>query len=122
MSKYGRRCYFEVIDSDPVLDSSDMNMYDVRFPLHGHDTRGRIMHRVLSTVTCTVTHPNFAIHSVLQWCKIAKDIEKAYKDWDGFVILHGTDTMAYTTSALSFMLKNLGKTVIPICRQLPFCF
>lgn len=35
-----------------------------------------------------------------------------YERYDGFLILHGTDTMAYTSSALSFMLENLGKTVI----------
>ena len=38
--------------------------------------------------------------------------QKNYHDFDGFVILHGTDTMAYTASALSFMLENLGKPVI----------
>jgi L-asparaginase/Glu-tRNA(Gln) amidotransferase subunit D len=36
----------------------------------------------------------------------------SYHDFDGFIILHGTDTMAYTASALSFMLENLNKTVI----------
>jgi L-asparaginase len=46
-----------------------------------------------------------------EWVKIAKDIEESYYDYDGFVIIHGTDTMAYTASALSFMLHNLGKTV-----------
>ena len=46
------------------------------------------------------------------WATMASDIEKYYQDFDGFVILHGTDTMCYTASALSFMLKNLGKTVI----------
>ena len=43
------------------------------------------------------------------WIQIAKDIEDAYEMFDGFVILHGTDTLAYTASALSFMLENLGK-------------
>ena len=43
------------------------------------------------------------------WIQIAKDIEDAYELFDGFVILHGTDTLAYTASALSFMLENLGK-------------
>ena len=42
------------------------------------------------------------------WIQIAKDIEDAYELFDGFVILHGTDTLAYTASALSFMLENLG--------------
>lgn len=47
-----------------------------------------------------------------EWHHIAKLIEKHYYDFDGFVIIHGTDTMAYTASALSFMLENLGKTVV----------
>ncbi|MEE6520568.1 hypothetical protein FKM82_018466, partial [Ascaphus truei] len=46
------------------------------------------------------------------WAKIAKDIQKHYVQYDGFVILHGTDTMAYTASALSFMCENLGKTIV----------
>jgi L-asparaginase len=53
------------------------------------------------------------------WIKIAEIIEKGYEDFDGFVILHGTDTMAYTASALSFMLENLGKPVILTGSQLP---
>jgi L-asparaginase len=53
------------------------------------------------------------------WVKIAEIIEENYNDFDGFVILHGTDTMAYTASALSFMLENLGKPVILTGSQLP---
>lgn len=53
------------------------------------------------------------------WNKIALDIRDRYHDFDGFVILHGTDTMAYTASALSFMLKNLGKPVIMTGAQTP---
>jgi len=49
---------------------------------------------------------------VSDYTTIAKTIETHYKNYDGFVILHGTDTMAYTASALSFMLENLNKTVI----------
>ena len=50
---------------------------------------------------------------------MAEIIEESYDDFDGFVILHGTDTMAYTASALSFMLENLGKPVIFTGSQLP---
>ena len=50
--------------------------------------------------------------SMVNWTDIASDIQTYYKDFDAFVILHGTDTLAYTASALSFMLENLGKTVI----------
>jgi len=54
------------------------------------------------------------------WQTIAQDIKNRYDDYDGFVILHGTDTMAYTASALSFMLKNLTKPVIVTGSQIPF--
>lgn len=54
-----------------------------------------------------------------EWSKIAQDIANEYDNYDGFIILHGTDTMAYTASALSFMLKNLGKPVILTGSQLP---
>lgn len=53
------------------------------------------------------------------WIKLAEIIEKYYNDFDGFIILHGTDTMAYTASALSFMLENLRKPVILTGSQLP---
>lgn len=53
------------------------------------------------------------------WTKLVKIINYNYENFDGFVILHGTDTMAYTASALSFMLENLGKPVILTGSQLP---
>lgn len=53
------------------------------------------------------------------WAKIARAIEENYDRCDGFVVLHGTDTMAYTASALSFMLDNLSKPVIITGSQLP---
>ncbi len=53
------------------------------------------------------------------WIKLVEIIEKEYKNYDGFVILHGSDTMAYTASALSFMLENLNKPVILTGSQLP---
>ncbi|KXN72158.1 asparaginase-domain-containing protein [Conidiobolus coronatus NRRL 28638] len=53
------------------------------------------------------------------WVKIATDIQDNYKLYDAFLVLHGTDTMAYTASALSFMLENLGKTVIITGSQVP---
>ncbi|MCF6766016.1 asparaginase [Thiotrichales bacterium 19S3-7] len=55
------------------------------------------------------------------WLIIAKDIINHYDDYDGFVILHGTDTLAYTASALSFILKNLNKPVICTGAQIPIC-
>ncbi|MGB2741644.1 MAG: asparaginase [Cognaticolwellia sp.] len=53
------------------------------------------------------------------WQRIANDIKQNYDEYDGFVVLHGTDTMAYTSSALSFMLENLGKPVIVTGSQIP---
>ena len=53
------------------------------------------------------------------WQSLAKLIEDRYDQYDGFVILHGTDTMAYSASALSFMLDNLAKPVIFTGSQLP---
>lgn len=53
------------------------------------------------------------------WSQIAGLIEQHYHDVDGFVVLHGSDTMAFTASALSFMLENLGKPVIFTGSQLP---
>jgi len=53
------------------------------------------------------------------WIKIAEIIAENYDDFDGFVVLHGTDTMAFSASALSFMLENLSKPVIFTGSQLP---
>lgn len=53
------------------------------------------------------------------WGRIGKDIEKNYENFDGFVILHGTDTMAYTASALSFMCEHLGKPIVLTGSQVP---
>ncbi|KAI4293934.1 asparaginase-domain-containing protein [Schizophyllum commune Loenen D] len=53
------------------------------------------------------------------WIRIATEIELNYNLYDAFVILHGTDTMSYTSSALSFLLEDLGKTVILTGAQIP---
>ena len=53
------------------------------------------------------------------WVKMARIITEHYDNYDGFVLLHGTDTMAFTASALSFMLENLGKPVVITGSQLP---
>lgn len=74
--------------------------------------------------------PQFTIHeydslidssdmSPQDWQQIADDIQENYQEYDGFIILHGTDTMAYTASALSFMLENLAKPVIVTGSQIP---
>lgn len=57
--------------------------------------------------------------SEAHWIKIAKDIKTYYEQYDGFVILHGTDTLSYTASALSFMFENIGKCVVLTGSQIP---
>lgn len=55
------------------------------------------------------------------WLHIAQDIETQASNYDGFVILHGTDTMVYTASALAFLLQGLGKPVVITGSQIPLC-
>ena len=57
--------------------------------------------------------------SPMMWIQLVNIISERYDQYDGFVVLHGTDTMAYTASALSFMLENLTKPVILTGSQLP---
>ena len=56
-----------------------------------------------------------------EWVKIARDVESNYDRYDGFVVLHGTDTMAYTASALPFLLGGVRKPVIITGSQIPLC-
>ncbi|MFW6006879.1 MAG: asparaginase [Halanaerobiales bacterium] len=53
------------------------------------------------------------------WVELAEDIASKYHEYDGFVVLHGTDTMSYTASALAFMLQGLNKPVIFTGSQIP---
>ena len=57
--------------------------------------------------------------NIFNWQKIATIIQENYSNFDGFVVLHGSDTMSYSTSALSFMLEDLAKPVIFTGSQLP---
>lgn len=57
--------------------------------------------------------------SNVNWARMASDIERNYDTYNAFIVLHGTDTMSYTASALSFMLENLGKTVVITGSQIP---
>lgn len=57
--------------------------------------------------------------SPAHWQQIAEDIYDNYHNYDGFVVLHGTDTMAFTASALSFMFNNLSKPIIVTGSQIP---
>jgi L-asparaginase len=78
------------------------------------------------------TIPSFTIHDYdplldssnmtpVEWVKIARDIATHHDDYDGFIVLHGTDTMAYTASALPFMLEGLRKPVLITGSQIPLC-
>ncbi len=53
------------------------------------------------------------------WLRVARLVESRYEEFDGFVVLHGTDTLAYTAAALSFLLEGLGKPVVVTGSQLP---
>lgn len=55
------------------------------------------------------------------WVRIGRGIADCYDDFDGFLVLHGTDTMAYTASALSYMFENLAKPVVFTGAQIPLC-
>ncbi|CAH8523950.1 unnamed protein product [Schistosoma turkestanicum] len=76
-------------------------------------------HRILYTIVEYWPLLDSSDLSMNEWKRIAKDIYAFYNEFDGFVILHGTDTLAYTASALSFMLENLSKPVIITGAQLP---
>lgn len=53
------------------------------------------------------------------WMKIAQEIEREYDEYDGFIVLHGTDTLSYTGAALSFILENLSKPIVITGSQRP---
>ena len=72
----------------------------------------------LSSVSYSKPLDSSNMHSRV-WIELAEIIEKNYSKYDGFVILHGSDTMAYTASALSFMFENLSKPIILTGSQLP---
>lgn len=87
----------------------------------------KLLHRVpeLKLLDCAIETISFenpidsSNISPESWVAIAEVIEENYEAFDGFVVLHGSDTMSYSASALSFMLENLGKPVIFTGSQLP---
>lgn len=84
-------------------------------PQYDDDLRRRIVYSILEYDPLL----DSSDMGIKEWSKIASDIEHWYETYDGFVILHGTDTLSYTASALSFMLENLGKPVILTGAQIP---
>lgn len=99
---------------------------------HGYEPAQDFVSTALAKIT-TLSHadmPHYVVReyqplldssnmTVSHWNSIAADIASEYANFDGFVIFHGTDTMAYTASALSFMLENLSKPVILTGSQIP---
>ena len=96
----GKESFYELLDSIPELHSEKMPAWDI-----------------ISTVPL-LDSSNIAVN---EWNTIGCVISDNYVNYDGFVILHGTDTMAYTASALSFMLENNCKPVILTGSQIPLC-
>lgn len=99
---------------------------------HGYEPVSGYVEKALATIPALQHQgmPDYVIqeyHPLLdssnmtptEWNRIARDIATAYDEYDGFVVFHGTDTMAYTAAALSFMLENLSKPVILTGSQLP---
>jgi lysophospholipase len=94
-SLYGKRIRYAILEYMPLLDSAKFDRFrEWLMPTNSMDMN--------------------------DWIKIATDIEVNYPYFDAFLVLHGTDTMAYTASALSFMLEDLGKTVVITGSQVRF--
>ncbi|KIJ69086.1 hypothetical protein HYDPIDRAFT_123159 [Hydnomerulius pinastri MD-312] len=115
---------------DPLQDSLFSNaasvaegVYQARLPslvtprsiTPGHGGGKRIRYAILEW-NPLLDSSNIEIHD---WIRIATEIELNYSAFDAFVVLHGTDTMSYSSSALSFLLEDLGKTVILTGAQIP---
>jgi len=98
----------------------------------GYATKSGYLHRVLGSMS-ELFHSGMPLWELVEfehicdssnisindWNRMAHTIENNYDNYDGFVILHGTDTMAYTASALSFMLEGLAKPVVLTGAQIP---
>ncbi|PIL24495.1 transporter [Ganoderma sinense ZZ0214-1] len=112
----------QIIPRQPVCKQISEDVYEAQLPTlvmpvssGPGGSRKRIRYAVLEW------HPllDSSNIEIQDWIRIASDIELNYSNFDGFVILHGTDTMSYTSSALSFMLEDLGKTVVVTGAQIP---
>ncbi len=84
----------------PVLASPDMP----RYRIHEYDP-------LLDSSNMSPT----------DWVKLGRDLMSHYDRYDGFIVLHGTDTMAFSASALSFMFEGLGKPIVFTGSQIPLC-
>ncbi|BHF59024.1 hypothetical protein SprV_0100197900 [Sparganum proliferum] len=101
--------------SRPQLPTSRPSTASVTLAIPLTARRRRILYRVveyeelLDSSNCVMDH----------WISLAKDIEKWYDNFTGFVILHGTDTLPFAASALSFIFENLEKPVVLTGSELP---
>lgn len=77
------------------------------------------LNQIAEVSTCPLFFEDSSDLNPQHWITLAGCVEKHYEQYDGFVILHGTDTMAWSASALSYSLHNLGKPVIFTGSQLP---
>ncbi|KAG1867150.1 asparaginase-domain-containing protein [Suillus subalutaceus] len=112
----------KVIEQPECINVAD-GVYETRLPslvtprsvVPGHGHTKRIRYAILEW-NPLLDSSNMEMDD---WIRIAAEIELNYTSFDAFVILHGTDTMSYTSSALSFLLEDLGKTVILTGAQIP---
>lgn len=97
-----------------VVADGDIQMFDtLRTPPSKHSRRIRFAALEFSPLL------DSSSINAKGWGEIARAIQRNYRLFDAFVILHGTDSLAYTSSALSFMVSNLGKPVILTGSQAP---
>lgn len=97
---------------------------------HGYVPDAAFADVVLQKLTQYSTEHEFSVHCYPElidssnaapsdWVAIANDLQSKWQEYDGFMVLHGTDTMAYTSSALAFMLQNPSKPVVVTGSQIP---
>ncbi|WP_210489154.1 asparaginase [Rufibacter aurantiacus] len=102
-----------------VSDKDDQHLVPFDFSEVIHRVPEMRQFKVMLTVLSLDPPIDSSNIEVEHWIKLAQIIQVNYQDYDGFVILHGTDTMAYSASALSFLLENLSKPVIFTGAQVP---
>lgn len=98
-------------DENGTLVPFDFNSIEKEFPAVRHLNVDIDVHKMQPIDSSNVT-PRL-------WTELARTVQSNYEKYDGFVVLHGTDTMSYTASALSFMFENLQKPVVFTGSQIP---
>ena len=98
-------------DENGTLEPCDFNSIEKEFPAVRHLNVDIDVHKMQPIDSSNVT-PQL-------WTELARTVQSNYEKYDGFVVLHGTDTMSYTASALSFMFENLQKPVVFTGSQIP---